>query len=190
MTYTGNETFLTGNKSIHLTIGDFWRWAYSDPFCCNNLSVLAEYIIASALGINGTRSAAPIKRYNFLTNTGLRVNVRTAAYVESRYADHPDCISFCISPLGIPDGNGKTKQTSDVYVFSIYKAMNKNESPLNLDFWEFYVLPASVLDKMNPPQKTITLPSLMQLEPLWCDYYGIDGAIQKALDKNASDVSL
>lgn len=185
MTYTGNETFLTGNKSIHLTIGDFWRWAYSDLFYCNNLSVLAEYIIASALEINGARSSALLKQYDFLTSNGFRVNVRTAAYVESRYANRPDCISFCISSFGIPCGNGKTKQTSDVYVFCIYKGMKKTESPLNLDFWEFYVLPSSVLDKINPPKKTITLPSLMKLEPLWCDYYGIDGAIQKALEKNA-----
>lgn len=63
--------------------------------------------------------------------------------------------------------------------------MEKSESPLNLDLWEFYVLPTSVLDNMKPVQKTITLPSLMKLGPLWCDYYGIEEAVQKAMKKNA-----
>lgn len=91
----------------------------------------------------------------------------------------------------MPDGTGKPKldtplqRKSDVYIFCIYKAMEKDESPLDLDLWEFYVLPTSVLDEMKPVQKTITLPSLMKLEPVWCDYYGIGEAIQKAMEKNA-----
>ena len=56
---------------------------------------------------------------------------------------------------------------------------------MDLDLWEFYVLPTSVLDEMKPVQKTITLPSLMKLEPVWCDYYGIEEAIQKVMEKNA-----
>ena len=52
---------------------------------------------------------------------------------------------------------------------------------MDLDLWDFYILPTKVLNEKMPIQKTITLPGLMRLEPMWCDYYGMGGAIQKIM---------
>lgn len=189
-TYIGNEQFLVGNKTTDITMNDFWRWAYSD--LSNNIrrSVLAEFIVASSLEItdmDSEKTRTMWRPYDLLTKDGYKVEVKSAAYVQSWDAKHPDCISYRIAPARLPDETGDYKENaplqrnSDVYVFCLYKAMKKDESPLNLDLWEFYVLSTKILDEKKPTQKTITLPSLMKLEPIWCDYYGIGEAIKKAM---------
>ena len=35
----------------HLTLGDFWSWAYSDVLNNRNRSIFAEFVVASALGL-------------------------------------------------------------------------------------------------------------------------------------------
>ncbi len=194
MTYIGNEPFLVDSKPISLTMNDYWRWAYSDLADSRNRSVMAEFIVASSIGaahLDTDTFRSAWKQYSLLSPGGYKLEVQSAAYVQSWDTEHPDHISFHIAPSRMPDTTGKPKldtplqRKSDVYIFCIYKAMEKSKSPLDLDLWEFYVLPTSVLDEMKPVQKTITLPSLMELEPLWCDYYGIEEAIQKTMGKNA-----
>lgn len=189
--YNGSEHFSVNGNEISLTMQDFWKWAYSD--LSNNIhrSVLAEYIVASALGITNipTEASRTIWRpYDLQSKDGYRVEVKSAASVQSWDAKHPEHISFRIAPARMPDETGDYKsdaplqRNSDIYVFCIYKAMSKDESPLNLDLWEFYVLPTKVLNEKKPKQKTITLPSLMQLEPVWCDYYGLNEAIKDSMN--------
>lgn len=177
----GTEHFSVNGEEMSLTMADFWKWAYSDLASSVQRSRLSEYIVASALdadGIESSRSDFSGKPYDLLTANGLRITVKSAAYIQSQDAEHPDCVSFSISAsmTGEPDRHG-----SDIYIFCLYKGMKETESPLSLDLWEFYVLRSSVLDKKKPTQKTITLPSLMRLEPLWCDYHGIGEAIQTVM---------
>lgn len=192
MTYIGNEPFLVGGKPISITLNDYWRWAYSDLADSRNRSVMAKFIVASSIGAaHSDTSGSARMQYSLLSPDGYRLEIQSAAYVQSRDTEHPDHVSFQIAPSMMPDSSGKPKpdtplhRKSDAYIFCIYKAMEKDESPLDLDLWEFYVLPTSVLDEIKPVQKTITLPSLIKLEPVWCDYYGIEEAIQKAMKKNA-----
>ena len=49
---------------------------------------------------------------------------------------------------------------------------------LDLDYWEFYVLPTSVLDTNIPTQKKISLSSLLKLEPVKTDYAGLGKVIE------------
>lgn len=178
----GAEHFSANGKEIDLTMADFWKWAYSDLSNSLQRSRLSEYIVASAMnsaGIQSSRSDFFGKPYDLLTEDGFSITVKSAAYIQSLDAERPDCVSFSISPN--PAGN-KDKRGSDIYIFCLYKGMAERESPLNLDLWEFYILRSSVLDEKKPTQKTITLPSLMRLEPLWCDYHGIGDAIQTVMN--------
>lgn len=185
--YKGSEHFSVNDNELEMTLNDFWRWAYSDLHNNIQRSILAEYIVASSLGISVRKRETWNNPYD-LTYNNIRIEVKSAAYVQSWDAKHPDHITFRIAPARVPDETGDYKlnaplqRNSDVYVFCIYKAMTKDESPLNLDLWEFYVLPTKILDEKKPTQKTITLPSLMQLEPLWCDYYGIEEAINTLMN--------
>lgn len=60
--------------------------------------------------------------------------------------------------------------------------MTKEQDPLNLDLWEFYVLPTKILDEKKKAQKTITLPSLLQLNPIRCNYDELENTINIALN--------
>lgn len=189
--HLGTEHFYANGHELQMSMSDFWHWAYSD--LTNNISrsVLAEYIVATALTNNGMTTDANRtmwQPYDLYCNksdwpSGLRIEVKSAAYVQSWDAKHPDRISFRIAPARMPDETGDYKlnaplqRNSDVYIFCVYKAMSKDESPLNLDLWEFYVLPTDILNEKKPTQKTITLQSLLQLEPVWSDYNGLGEAI-------------
>ncbi len=180
-TMDGTEHFYANGRKLDVTMKDFWRWAYSDLSNNNQRSKLSEYIVASAIntsGIQSNYSDFASKSYDLLTEEGYKITVKSAAYLQSQDAGHPDCISYSISSdmAGLHD-----KRSTDIYIFCLYKGMAESESPLNLDLWEFYILRTSVLDEKKPTQKTITLPSLMKLEPLWCDYYGIGDAIQAVM---------
>lgn len=185
--YMGSEKFSVNGHDMDISMLNFWQWAYSD--LSNNISrsVLAEYIVATALGIDeiSTERIRKMWRpYDLLSKEGYRIEVKSAAYVQSWEAKHPDCITYRIAPARLPDETGDYKtdaplqRNSDLYVFCLYKALTLDESPLNLDLWDFYVLPTRILDEKKPTQKTITLPSLMTLEPMLCDYYGLGNAIE------------
>ena len=163
-------------------MSDFWSWAYSDLSNNINRSVLAEYIVASSIGAT-SQSRIMWRPYDLLTPEGYKVEVKSAAYVQSWDKKHPDHISYRIAPARLPDASGDYKdeaplqRNSDLYVFCLYKAVSPDQNPLDLDLWEFYVLSTKVLDEKKPTQKSITLPSLLQLEPYWCDYMGLSEAI-------------
>lgn len=188
MTYIGNESFMIGGRPISITMNDYWRWAYSDLANSLNRSVLAKFIVSSSIGASRINA---LQQYDLLSSNGYKLSVRSAAYILSDDGDHPDQVSFQIAPSRTIDTSGiqrldaPLRRSSDAYVFCLYKAMEKDESPLDLDLWEFYILSTSILEEKKPFQKTITLPSLLKLEPVWSDYYGIEEAIKKVMDKGA-----
>ena len=188
MVYKGNERFILNGDEIDLTMQDFWQWAYSDLLNNMRRSVLAEFIVASSLGINAPDAMRVMWQPYDLMYEGLRIEVKSAAYVQSWDIRHPDHISFRIAPAKMPDDDGDyhrdtvRTRNSDVYVFCIYKATSPDQNPLDLDLWDFYTIATKVLDEKKPNQKTITLPRLMDLGLWQCDYYGIAGGIEKAMD--------
>lgn len=188
MTYIGNEQLSVGSHTINLTVNDFWRWAYSDLNDSICRSALAKFIVATSLEIPDLSHgiSRTLKRpYDLLSKDGYRIKVKSAAYNEAADQEHPDCISFGISSTelsgGIKEAGSASNWNSDVFVFCVYKAVTRDQTPLNLDLWDFYVLPTKVLNEKKTIQKTITFPTLIRLDPMWCDYYGIGDAIQKVM---------
>ena len=188
MAYIGNELFSVGHHTINLTVNDFWRWSYSDLNDSICRSALAKFIVAASLevpNLNHKLSGTLKRPYDLISKDGYRIEVKSDAYNESLDEEHPDCISFGIAPVELPgrikETNASSTRNSDIFVFCVYNAVAKDETPLNLDFWDFYILPTKVLNEKKPIQKTITFQSLMRLEPIWCDYYGIGDAILKVM---------
>lgn len=187
MAYIGNEPFLVGGKPINITMNDYWRWAYSDLADNINRYALAKFIVASSIGTMGKNAGASrpvIKPCDLISRNGYRLLVRAAAYVQSDDMEHPDHVSFAIFNSRMPDNTGQPRldtqllQHSDIYVFCVYKALKMDDSPLDLDFWDFYVLPTSVLTAKMPEKKSIALSSLIKLKPVKTDYAGLAGVIE------------
>lgn len=166
---TGDEPFRLQAAPIESTLIDFWRWSMSDLVNNTMRGVLAEYIVATALGIptDGTREAWA--SHDLKTPGGLKIEVKSAAYVQSWFQLRLSTIQFKVTkrkPWDADTGEMQTEKTrfSHIYVFAVLAHRNKESiNPLDLDQWEFYVLPTQALDRRIRSQHSITLPSLNSL---------------------------
>lgn len=181
---TGNERFHRDGKSINLSLLDFWQWSASDIVSNATRGILAEYIVANALGLaNGVR--AQWDAFDLLTNDGIKIEVKSASYLQSWYHKKLSAITFSIRPTRLWDANTneltkELKRQADIYVFCVLNHKEKKSvDPLNFDQWEFYILLASLLNEKFMKQKTIGLASLIKLKPYIVKYEEIAEAIQR-----------
>lgn len=179
----GQEHFTFKNIDTDISVNDFWSWAYSDLLNNTYRGVLAEFLVCSALDLTDgiRRDWMP---YDILSPAGLRIEVKSAAYLQSWDEEYHEHILFDIAPKlsWTPESSygPERKRNSDIYVFCLYTALTKDGPILDLNLWEFYVLPTTVLNDKVPEQKSIGLSSLSKLNPVRCDYSALREAIEGA----------
>ncbi len=167
---TGEEKFIEGEAAQPFGALEFWRWMGSDLVNNAMRGVLAEFIVAQAMGCaKGVR--VEWDAYDVETADGLAIEVKSAAYCQTWAQKKLSTISFDIAPKE-PDniaGNNRSQgplRSADVYVFCVLKHQDKATlDPLNLTQWDFYVLPTRILNERVPMQKSIALSSLLKLGP-------------------------
>jgi hypothetical protein len=163
---TGQERFSRAGGSLEADLLAFWRWSASDLASNATRGRLAEFIVALAMGIPLNEPRDEWGAYDLQTQEGIKIEVKSAAYVQSWSQRRFSSISFRVPKTRAWDPN--TNQQSDsarrqaeVYVFALLKHKDKRSlDPLNLDQWAFYVLPTCVLDSRLRSQHSITLRSL------------------------------
>lgn len=166
--YTGTEPFTVNNQPTGMTIADYWRWS-SNPHDRSFRSSLAQFIVSASL------DAAEGRKCDVITKDGLRIVVKTTSYNHSADPDSPDHVRFDLEPFDT---------VSDIHVFCVCKTLIADEDPINLDLWDFYVVPTAVVDDELLWQKSITLPKLTDLHPYFCDYYGLPDAVKLVTDND------
>lgn len=173
-TLTGNESFTFKDNPVGKFLTNFWSWNSSDLFNNTLRGALAEFIVASALEIDLDECREDWNAFDLLSRSNKRIEVKCSAYIQSWNLKKLSKIIFSIRPARSwsPESNysDEVKRWSDLYVFCVYASKDREESPLQLDKWDFYVLPTKVLDQTCGPQQTITLSSLLLLNPLKTDY--------------------
>src|SRR5574344_1745892 len=142
----------------------FYNWAYSDFLVNNQRGHLAEYIVASALGIDdGKRQEWD--PYDLLYKN-LKIEVKSAAYIQAWEQKQYSLISFDIAPTRLQDlETGKyseeRKRQSNCYIFCLLNSKERETiNPLSTQQWEFYIVKTDFLNNKIPLQKTITLSAL------------------------------
>ena len=188
--YTGNEKFIFKDKDLGKTMLNFWSWAYSDLIRNVNRGAFAEFVVREAMNTQ-CRNAPPrtdfrvsMDAYDLLSPDGIRVEVKSSAYIQAWESEHPARISFRIAPAKSLDSSGNYSadsqycRHSDVYVFCVWTAMSREQNILDLSLWDFYVIATKTLDQKVPNQKTITFLSLLSLQPRKVDYFGLYEAIR------------
>ena len=188
--YDGSEQLTFKDKELGSSVLDFWSWAYSDLIRNVNRGAFAEFIVLEAMN---NQSGIPPPRTNFrvsmdaydlLSPDGIRVEVKSSAYIQAWESEHPARISFRIAPAKSLDSSGNYSadsqycRHSDVYVFCVWTAMSREQNILDLSSWDFYVIATKTLDQKVPNQKTITFQSLLSLHPRKVDYFGLYEAIR------------
>ena len=172
---TGDEKFHAGNGSLGFTLKDFWTWSTSDLVGNVMRGHLAEFIVAKAIG------ATEIVRnewatYDLTTPVGTKVEVKSAAYLQSWSQDDYSTIQFSIGKTKTLDWEnggyrGEPIRHADVYVFALLAHKDKpTVDPLNVTQWEFYVVPTTALNEYKRSEVSITLNSLKSLTGGAVDY--------------------
>lgn len=121
--------------------------------------------------------------FDLLTESGLKIEIKSAAYLQTWYHKKLSSISFKIRQTKSWDGGTnesatERKRQADIYIFCVLNHKEKDSlDPLNLDQWEFYVLRAAVLNEKIPTQKSIGLASLLKLNPCAAKYDDIADCI-------------
>ena len=126
-----------------------------------------------------------VSAYDLATQAGVRIEVKSAAYVQSWQQSKLSKINFVVpKTFGWNRETNKLdtekKRQADVYVFALlFHKDKKTINPLDISQWEFYVLPTIILDQRERSQHSITLTSLKKLtDPV--SFTVLSQAIEKA----------
>lgn len=141
--------------------------------------------MATALDLNTDICREDWAAYDLETPLGIKIEVKSSAYLQSWNNGRISNIRFGIQSTKAWDANAgyseEVKRQSDIYVFCVYTSKEKKDSPLQLDRWEFYVLPTSVLNQKCGNQKSISLNSLLTLNPQKSDYINLGSVVNNIL---------
>jgi len=179
----GDEEFIGSPRCEELTLKDFWQWSSSDLVSNATRGILAEFLVASALGLNGgVRNEWDA--YDLLTAGGVKIEIKSTAYIQSWYQRKLSSIVFDIRPTRAWDsGTNKLaeekKRQADVYVFCLLHHKDKETiNPMDLSQWTFYVVPTKRLDQECQDAKSISLTKLTTLNPKICSFDEIKKAVE------------
>lgn len=165
----GSESLTSGGLPIDQTLADFWGWSGSDLLDNVGRGVLAEFIVATALGVPTDGVRVNWAAWDLTTPGGIRIEVKSAAYLQSWWwaQKRLSAISFSTAKTLAWDADTgewstEAERHAQVYVFALLAPTDPaTVNPLNLDQWAFYVLPTAVLDARS--QQSITLKTLQAL---------------------------
>lgn len=179
---TGQEFFHIRGNNIGHNFLSFWQWSSSNILSNTLRGILAEYIVSIDI-------QCPYKfrdewdDFDLITPDGIKIEVKSASYIQSWKQKKISKISFGIQPTKIWTENDKrslvAKRQSDYYVFCVLShQVQETIDPLNLSQWDFYVLATKKIDEILGAQKTITLSSLLKLSPVKCSFGDIAQSIK------------
>jgi hypothetical protein len=140
---TGDEPFVGVAAA---TVRDFWSFALSDLQSNVTRGVLAEFLVARAVGAKENLRAT-WDNYDVTAPDGTRIEVKSAAYLQSwRQQTHSPIRFTGLSGLSWDDetGWGDSREIrADVFVFGIQTCRTHADfDPLETGQWEWYVVPA------------------------------------------------
>lgn len=97
-TLTGNEHFTYEGMPVGILLNDFWAWNSSDLLNNTLRGALAEFIVASAVGIDTTKAREDWTAYDLLTESGRKIEVKCSAYLQSWNTEKLSRVQFSIRP--------------------------------------------------------------------------------------------
>lgn len=162
-----NKKFTFNNTELDFGILDLWESKYSNIF--NMQEVIAEYLVEKALGIDKAQNTDYWTLYDILYRN-YRIEIKQTSYY------HPwneDGKISNIRRFGITKANSnyefedlpnKYARQNDIYIFCLNTGETKETSnPMNIDNWEFYIVPTEIINDICGDNKTIILNKVRDL---------------------------
>ena len=182
---TGAEALHLDGEALPVTLLSCWQWSVSDLVSNVTRGRLAEFIVATALGIDTSGVRNEWDAFDLVTPTGLKLEVKSSAHVQSWYQARLSSIVWRTPRTRAWDAatnlfSEESRRQADVYVLALLQHEEKGSiDPLNLAQWCFFVLPTRVLDARTRSQHSITLKSLKGLAEA-VSYSGLSAAVEQA----------
>jgi hypothetical protein len=181
----GNEPFRAGGTALKVKLKHFWQWSVSDLMSNASRGILAEYLVAKALGIaGGVRNE--LGPFDLETKDGMKIEVRSFSPFQTSFTEPCSKPSFGTRPVqhcneATTKFDGEIEHQADVYVLCVLGDREKNREgvdPLNLDQWDFYVVKASIFNEESPAQKTTGETSLKEVSLIKVEYAELGARIR------------
>src|SRR5690606_30413767 len=154
---------------------EFWQWSQSDLLNNALRGTIAEFIVAKA--VNATNEIrVEWDAFDLTTPEGLKIEVKSAAYLQSWKQERDSSIQFSIrSAKGWDAATNisatESSRNADVYVFCLLKEKDRSlVNPLNLNQWDFFILATEQINREKGTQKTIGINSLLKMNPIAAGY--------------------
>jgi hypothetical protein len=166
---TGNERFSDSGRSLGSDLLRFWQWSMSDLMSNAARGVVAEYVVAMAMGVDVSGVRDEWAAYDLCTDSGIKIEVKSAAYLQSWYQSTLSKVTFSVQKTRAWDADTnvsekRARRQADVYVFALLAHRDKaTVNPMDVGQWEFFVLPTSVLNVRGPSQHSISESSLRRI---------------------------
>jgi hypothetical protein len=161
--------FLTGDErfaGLNASVVEFWRWAFGDVRDNTTRGVLAEFLVARALGDVSKRREG-WANYDVLTPSGIRVEVKSSGRLQSWSQSRLSQPSFSrlTGRAWDPDTTvwGDDREIrADVFVFALQTCTDPSQyDVLDLAQWAFYVASAEVVESVAV--RSISLATLQRV---------------------------
>lgn len=164
---SGEERLVT-KDGPSLRLVDYWRWSASGLMENTQRGVLAEFLVAVALGVYDTprKEWENVDLETELNGQRIRIEVKSSAERQSWEGEPCGFHQFDIKRTEDSSGERPDVQRwADIYVFCILKNRHAASQLEALDTgnWEFLVLPTDMIDQERPDQKSIRAGPLREI---------------------------
>jgi hypothetical protein len=165
----GNEKFISNRKESSYSVMDFWQWSTSDLVSNATRGMLAEFIVATALGVDLNRLREEWSTWDLTISDNLTVEVKCSGYIQTWGHDKLSKIKFSIKKTQAWNEvtgkyEGIKKRHATVYIFALLNPqVQEGIDPLDLDQWDFYILPTKTLDQKMGDKGSLSLTDLERL---------------------------
>ena len=185
---TGKEAFVFENEALGFNFLDFWKFHYSNIYSLHG--EIAEFVVARALGVTEAQNTEYWTLWD-TTYRNKRIEVKATAYFHLWNANGKISKqrTFGITMANgsydtVKSGNNEFCRQNDIYVFCLNTGDTKESSnPLNLNHWEFYIVPTAVINEKCGNNKTISLGKIRNLGFSAKRYDEIKSEIDKIIDE-------
>lgn len=93
---SGCERFIDGSQELDFDLLSFWQWSASDLLSNATRGILAEYLVARALDADPEGVRDEWAAYDLKTKDGVKIEVKSAAYLQSWHQEKLSRVSFVV----------------------------------------------------------------------------------------------
>lgn len=156
----GDEFFTYNGNNTDMTILEFWRWHFSEIYDLQ--SKISEYIVGKALGLTEAENVGVWTLFDMMYREK-RIEIKETSFYHAWQTDEEPKSqkrSFGITKAydNYLDKNSPYRRQSDIYIFCLNTGETKASSnPLQLEHWEFYIVPTYRINEVCKNGKSISL---------------------------------